>query len=86
MERKPQVTIRESLSQSACEPRDLLHSDSDNEANCGMVLVADKGGRTQQAKVLVQGVPTDGVVDTGAEITIIGGDFFRKVAAANRPK
>ena len=83
------VTIRESPSQSevqACDPRDLLHSDSDNEANCGMVLVADKGGRTQRAKVLVQGVPTDGVVDTGAEITIIGGDLFRKVAAANRLK
>ena len=51
-----------------------------------MVLVADKGGRTQRAKVLVQGVPTDCVVDTGAEITIISGDLLHKVAAANRLK
>ena len=35
-------------------------------------------GREQWSiQVKIQGVPTEGVVDTGADITIIGGDLFR---------
>ena len=35
---------------------------------------------------MVQGVPGEGVIDTGAEITILGGELFRKVVSANRLK
>ena len=40
----------------------------------------------QHARVEIQGVPTEGVVDTGADITIIGGDLFKRVAAVARLK
>ena len=35
-------------------------------------------------KIQVQGVSTSGVIDTGADITIMGGDLFNKVATAAR--
>ena len=34
--------------------------------------------------IQVQGVPAFGVIDTGADITIMGGDLFKKVATAAR--
>ena len=37
-------------------------------------------------RVLVQGVPVVGVIDSGADLTIIGGALFKKVAAAARLK
>ena len=48
------------------------------------VRVSDKGNRPQYVNIQVQGVPTSGVIDTGADITIIGGDLFKKVATAAR--
>ena len=41
--------------------------------------VADKGSCPHRAQVLLQGVPTVGIVDSGADITIIG----RELAARN---
>ena len=67
-----------------CNPHDFLHSDSDDDVSCKMVTIMDKGGKTQRARVSVQGVPAEGVIDTGAEITIMGRELFRKVASANR--
>ena len=45
-------------------------------------MVTDKGSRAQYARVSVSGVPANGVIDTGADITIIGGELFARVAAA----
>ncbi len=44
----------------------------------------DKGSVPQKACVDIQGVPAEGVIDSGADITIMGGDLFKKVAAAAR--
>ena len=41
----------------------------------------DKGSQPHCAKVEVQGVPMFGIVDSGADITIIGAELFKKVAA-----
>ena len=41
----------------------------------------DKGSRPQLARVNVSGVPLDGVVDTGADITIVGAEAFKRIAA-----
>lgn len=63
-------------------PYDLLFSsDSEGEA-VKQVAVTDKGSRTQHARVSVQGVPASAVIDTGADITIMGGELFARVAAA----
>ena len=48
--------------------------------------VRDKGSRQRCARVEVQGVEAWGVVDTGADITIMGGELFKKVATVARLK
>ena len=42
--------------------------------------VTDTGSKPQCARVIIQGVPVVGIIDTAANITIIGGTLFRKVA------
>lgn len=46
----------------------------------------DGGSRHQYANVLMERVPVQGVVDSGSDITIIGGDLFQRVAAVARLK
>lgn len=48
------------------------------------VRVADKGSVPQGARVLVQGVPAVGVIDSGSDITIMGGKLFQTVATVAR--
>ena len=38
------------------------------------------------AEAHVQGVPSSGIIDTRADITIIGGELFKKVASGARLK
>lgn len=44
------------------------------------------GSRPRYARVEVQGVPTQGIIDSGADITIISGELFKRVAAVTRLK
>ena len=64
----------------------LYSSDDETTAEVKVVRVADKGSKPQCTKVQVQGVPSYGVLDSGADITIMGGTLFRKVAAVARLK
>ena len=67
------------------DPLDSLYStDSDEEQEVHLVRVDDKGSSPQCARVLIQGVPVDGIVDSGAEITIMGAELFKKVASICR--
>ena len=66
------------------DPRDVLFPDSDGEKDVRQVKVTDSGSHTQFVRVEVQGVPADGVVDTAADITIMGGKLFALVASAAR--
>ena len=64
------------------DPLDFLYSsDSGDESHVNLVRVEDKGSEPKCAKVEIQGVPAYGVVDSGADITIIGGELFKRVAA-----
>ena len=45
------------------------------------VRVQDKGSRPQTVRVVVAGVPADGIVDTAADITIVGAEVFKRIAA-----
>ena len=69
-------------------PEEFLHSSSDEElpTQVKMVRVTDQGSITQCVKVQVQGVPAYGLIDSGADITIIGGALFKKVATIARLK
>ena len=46
-----------------------------------VIRVPDHGSRPRSAWVDIQGVPAYGVVDSGSDVTIMGGDLLRKVAA-----
>lgn len=56
-------------------------SDSEDSGEVLMVQVEDKGSKPQRAHVNVQGVPAEGLIDSGVDITIMGADLFKKVAA-----
>ena len=59
----------------------LFSYSEDDDAEVRMVHVVDQGSRSQSAKVVVGGVPVAGIVDTGADITILGGDAFKQFAS-----
>ena len=62
------------------DPLPFLYSDSDGTVDT--VRVSDKGSKPQYVNVQVQGVPTSGILDTGADTTIMGGELFKKIAVA----
>ena len=59
----------------------LQSSDSEDDGHVKQIRVKDMGSRAQLAKVNIQGVPAEGVVDSGADITIMNGELFKHVAA-----
>ena len=79
-----QVTTGDpSQPQGSPNPYDLLFSsDSEDEEVVKQIVVTDKGSKAQHARVSIQGVPANGIIDTGADITIMGGELFARVAAA----
>ena len=64
------------------DPLDFLYSSESDESDVLLIRVEDRGSKPRRALVEVQGVPTYGVIDSGADITIMGADLFKKVAAA----
>ena len=69
------------------DPRESLESDlSDDREQVLQVKVDDKGSLPRCVKVEMQGVPMHGIVDSGADITIIGGRMFKKVATVAKLK
>ena len=61
-------------------PLKWLHTSDSDEGDVCTVRVKDTGSRPQCARVMIQGVPVVVIIDTAADITIIGGTLFRKVA------
>ena len=75
--------------QQTASPLDFLassSSESEEDSDIRMVQLEDKGSHPMCARVCIQGVPAYSIVDTGADITIIGGELFKKVAAVARLK
>ena len=62
------------------DPLQYLESDDENGVYQRSVRVQDKGSRNPKALVDIQGVPAEGVIDTGADITIVGAELFKKIA------
>ena len=82
-------TVTPPVTQTAtkgAEPMDFLHSSSDKKipASLKAVHITDKGSIPQCVRVQVQGVPAYGLIDSGADITIMGGVLFKKVATIAR--
>ena len=69
-------------------PIDFLFSDtsdSDDDGEVRVVRVND-GSRPRCVRLQIQGVPVVGILDSGADITIMGGALFKKVATAAKLK
>jgi len=74
------------LTQEEENPLDLLYSSDSDDQSARMISVQDKGSRPKYARVTVEGESCLGIIDTGSDITIIGGDLFKKIAAVARLK
>ena len=87
VEKRPVSAKRVETSTPVCDtesvddPLQYLHSDSDSSDEVRQVRVPDLGSNSHTVVVNVQGVPVEGVVDTDADITIVGGSVFKQVAA-----
>ena len=69
------------------DPCQYLYS-SDEDGVAGQVRIEDRsrGSEPYLAPVQVQGVHAQELIDTGADISIIGAELFKKVAAVARLK
>ena len=77
-----------STSQTALpqDPMDLLYSSDSDEDGVLTVHLPDIGSKAQCVPLLVQNVPSVGIVDTAADITIMGGKLLQKVASVAKLK
>ena len=64
----------------------LVSSDDDDQSSVQTVRVRDTGSKVMYANVDLHGVPVKGVIDSGADITILGGDLFKTVATVAKLK
>jgi len=64
----------------AVNPIDFLLTDPEDDG-IFQVRIIDRGSEVRNVKVEVQGVPAYGIVDSAADITIIGGNLFKQVAS-----
>lgn len=68
--------------QSREDPLDFLLPDTGYEkSGINTVRIQDKGSKPREVLVDIQGVAATGVIDSGADITIVGPDLFKKVAS-----
>ena len=63
------------------DPLQYLLSDLDDSSDVRQVRIQDQGSKPPKAKVVVGGVSMLGVIDTAADVTIMGGEMFKEVAA-----
>ena len=68
------------------DPLSLLYSSDSDSDGVRQIRVSDQGSKPRYANVLIKGVPATGVIDTGADITIMNGPMLAKIAAAARLK
>lgn len=59
----------------------LFPADDEDGSRVDVVRVPDRGSHPRSARVDIQGVPSYGLVDSGSDVTIMGGDLLHKVAA-----
>ena len=85
--RQIQTTRKDGASQESHGPTPLPITSyliSDDGDNICQIRINDGGSQQQYANVQLEGVPAKGITDTGADITIVGGDLFRRVATVAR--
>ena len=94
MRRKPirqvqvtdQPTCTKKVAIKTTDPLNYLLSDTEDEDNVLRVNLRDQGNNPKGVKVNIQGVPAIALVDSVADITIMGAQLFQKVALVARLK
>ena len=56
----------------------LYSLDSEDDSEVRVVRVTDGGSVSQCVRLQIQGVPVFGIIDSGADITIMGGELFKR--------
>ena len=82
--RKSTVTRTNAITSVNTNLGDLLYSSDSDDGSINTVRIEDKGSRPRKVAVDLHGLPVQGVIDSGADITIMNGDVFKKVAAIAR--
>ena len=86
---EPWNSVRPDNDVPASDPRQFFLPDSDEgepDANVEEVRVSDRGSLPQMVRVVVAGVPVEGVVNTAADITIIGAEAFKPITSVAKLK
>ena len=79
--------IRTKVIKSKENPYDFFQSDSDDESSdIKIVRIQDKGSVPREVLVDVQGMLATGVIDSGADITIMGAELFKQLASVAQLK
>ena len=65
---------------------ELLYLSDSDDHSARLISVQDKGSCPKYARVTIEGESCLGIIDTGSDITIVGGDLFKKIAAVSRLK
>ena len=69
------------------DPVSYLHSsNSEEDEDVKLVRVTDEVSQPRCTQVLIQGVPASGIVDSSADITIMGKERFKVIASACKLK
>jgi len=62
----------------------VYSSDSEEREDVCRVRVSDEGSCPRFARVKIEGVIVEGIIDSGADISIMGGELLKRVAAVVR--
>ena len=68
------------------DPMGFLYSSDSDDGNVCMVRVEDKSSKPHIVMVDAHGVPARGIIDSGADTTIINADLFQRLAIVARLK
>ena len=68
------------------DPPAYLQSSDSEEDTVNLIRIHDKGSCPQCARVEIQGVPAWGIIDSGADITIMGKELFKTIASVRKLK
>ena len=81
------MTVQDSLKDKTEQPNPynlLISSESKDCYDVRQIQLVDGGSQSQLVHVIINGVPADGVINMGADITIAGQELFARVATVAR--
>ena len=81
---QPGCVLGDGTRQGNKQPFYLLSPESDSDSDVRRVRIADRGSKPQYADVQIENIPARGVIDSGSDITIMGGELFKYVATIAR--